>query len=301
MPSAADYRRVELTGREIDLPVLEYGGYSESLSAHSVTRHHHEGWEILVLVKGALSWVFSDGMVLGPAHGGQIRLTPPKLAHRGVHDILSPNTFAWATIYPDVRRRRKHAPLNATEWEGLLGRFAEAGNCIFDASPTLLRVVSWLREALLRRNRESAMPETAPWIRSLFCQMILETSRSLAAGDASQDNLYVCEAVKFLRAHLGERIRVEDLLRFLGFGHTRVHEMFKRSTGLSPNDYLQRLRVETAQELLLGSEQSIGAVAAQVGFDTSQYFAAVFKKYTGQTPTTFRKAQRLPEADSEAC
>jgi len=170
---------------------------------------------------------------------------------------------------------------------------------MFDASPTLLRIVAWLRDALLRRNRESAMPETAPWIRSLFCQMILETSRCLVSSDTSQDDLYVSEAVKFLKAHLGERIRVRDLARFLGFGTTRVHEMFKRRTGLSPNDYLQRLRVETAQELLRSGKQSISAIAAQVGFDTSQYFSAVFKKYTGQTPTAFRTSHGVLEADRE--
>ncbi len=59
----------------------------------------------------------------------------------------------------------------------------------------------------------------------------------------------------------------------------------------SPNDYLQRLRVETAQGLLLETDLAVTAVAGEVGFDTSQYFAAVFKKYTGQTPTAFRRQQ----------
>lgn len=183
------------------------------------------------------------------------------------------------------------AHLDAVEEDRLLDDFQQAGNAVFNASGKLLKMVGWLREALLGRARESALPETAPAIRTLICQMILETSRCLRGGSHSRDDLYVAEAVKFLKEHLGQRVRVADLAKFLGLGHTRVHEVFKRNTGLSPNDYLQRLRIETAQGLLLRTDLAITAVAGEVGFDTSQYFAAVFKKYTGETPTAFRKQQ----------
>jgi len=290
MTTFSDHRRIEVTGRQIDLPMLEYGGCNESAAAHSASWHDHEGWEIFALVKGTLSWEFSDGTVLGPVRGGQGRLTAPKVRHRGCHGVHSPNDFAWAVVYPDAPRRRRHAPLSPEEWETLMGRFKVAGNCVFEASPTLLRLVHWLQKALLRRNRESGMPETVPWIRSLFCQLVLETSRCLSASDSPREDKYVSEAIEFFRSHLKERIRAKDLQRFLGFGHTQVYEMFKRTVGLSPNDYLQRLRIEKAEQLLLQTELSVSDVAAEVGFDTGQYFAAVFKKYTGQTPTAFRKA-----------
>ncbi|NQT37989.1 MAG: helix-turn-helix transcriptional regulator [Planctomycetes bacterium] len=285
------HRRVEVTGRQIGLPMLEYGGFSESLTAHTASWHTHQGWEIAIILDGTLSWELPDGTVLGPAHGGQVRITPPEFRHRGVGDVFSPNRFAWITFYPDTRRRLKNSPLDAAEWDRLLDDFQQAGNAVFDAGVKLLKMVGWLREALLGRARESALPETAPAIRTLICQMILETSRCLRGGSHSRDDLYVAEAVKFLKKSLGQRIRVADLAKFLGLGHTRVHEVFKRNTGLSPNDYLQRLRVETAQGLLLRTDLAITAVAGEVGFDTSQYFAAVFKKYTGQTPTAFRRQQ----------
>jgi AraC-like DNA-binding protein len=65
--------------------------------------------------------------------------------------------------------------------------------------------------------------------------------------------------------------------------------MFKKATGLSPNDYLQRHRIECAREQLRRDEVSITDVALSTGFESSQYFSRVFRKYCGITPTEFRE------------
>ena len=64
--------------------------------------------------------------------------------------------------------------------------------------------------------------------------------------------------------------------------------MFKSETGLTPNDYVQRLRIGRACEILGGSDESITGIACRMGFSDSQYFARVFRKYMGETPSQYR-------------
>lgn len=68
----------------------------------------------------------------------------------------------------------------------------------------------------------------------------------------------------------------------------RMFHLFKDTTGMTPNDYLQRLRVERAKSALATTPQSVTDIALGCGFSSSQYFSTVFRKYTGSTPSEFR-------------
>jgi transcriptional regulator GlxA family with amidase domain len=74
--------------------------------------------------------------------------------------------------------------------------------------------------------------------------------------------------------------------RFAKGGCSRAHLflVFKRETGMSPNDWLQRRRVQATTELLRTIRRKLEDIAAATGFSSAQYFCQVFRKYTGQTP-----------------
>ena len=78
-----------------------------------------------------------------------------------------------------------------------------------------------------------------------------------------------------------------------------MFDLFKAQTGLTPNDYLQRLRVEAAQEQLRQTDFSVTQIALAMGFSSGQYFSTVFARYTGVSPTRFRKGAR-PRVQSVA-
>jgi AraC-like DNA-binding protein len=64
--------------------------------------------------------------------------------------------------------------------------------------------------------------------------------------------------------------------------------VFKAATGLSPNDFLQRHRIEVAREQLANPRRTITNIAMSTGFNSSQYFSNVFQKYCGMTPSEYR-------------
>jgi len=87
-------------------------------------------------------------------------------------------------------------------------------------------------------------------------------------------------------------------VRYVGFSRARMFDLFKAQTGLTPNDYLQRLRVEKAQELLRQTTLSVTEIGLETGFSSGQYFSTVFARYAGVSPTDFRKGVK-PKSPAE--
>jgi len=67
-----------------------------------------------------------------------------------------------------------------------------------------------------------------------------------------------------------------------------LRKCFQEAFSESPVHYLQRLRVERSLELLADSEKSITEIAFAVGFQDSNYFARIFQRVLGQSPSSYR-------------
>lgn len=70
---------------------------------------------------------------------------------------------------------------------------------------------------------------------------------------------------------------------------------FKNATGMSMTEYTQRLRVQNAGFRLESTHDSIGQIGAEVGYEDTDFFRQVFKRYTGMTPSEFRAGFHLAE------
>ena len=94
---------------------------------------------------------------------------------------------------------------------------------------------------------------------------------------------------KYIRRHLKEDISLNDIARYIDRNPTYISHVFRAATGETLFEYITRLRMERAMELLRNSTMKIQEVAAAVGYDEQSYFSQVFKKYTGQTAGGYRK------------
>ena len=74
---------------------------------------------------------------------------------------------------------------------------------------------------------------------------------------------------------------------------SRFKTRFKHEVGVAPGGYIIMRKVEKAKELLGDRDRSITDIAFDLGFSSSQYFATVFKKLIGLTPSEYRKLRNL--------
>lgn len=103
----------------------------------------------------------------------------------------------------------------------------------------------------------------------------------------------IAESLRFIGSHLGTSLHLDDLAKTVHLSPKHFARKFKAALGVAPMEYLRRARFERAQGLLIGSDESVGNIAAQCGFDDPAHFSRAFKKFAGFSPLEFRKHARV--------
>ena len=223
-----------------------------------------------------------DGAVLGSICGGTFLLAQTGLLdgrRATTHLLCAPDL---ATMFPAV-----HVDLDAllTEEDDLL---------------TVGGVMAWTDLALVIVRRllgTVAMMETArfmmidpPGREQRFYKVF---SPEMDHGDAA-----ILKAQRQLQARGPLGASVTDMAGWSGLGMRTFARRFHGATGLRPNDYHQRLRIEKARELLETTKAPINQVAYDVGYGDPASFRLTFAKLTGLNPSDYRKrfghGERLP-------
>lgn len=112
---------------------------------------------------------------------------------------------------------------------------------------------------------------------------------------ATVENQQLAEVIQYIREHLGEEFGVKGLMRVTPNSRRWLERQFHETFRCSPSEYILRLRVERAKELLTdGKDIAIGRIARECGFSGSRQFAAIFRRLVGTTPTAYRRQHIQP-------
>jgi AraC family transcriptional regulator len=96
-------------------------------------------------------------------------------------------------------------------------------------------------------------------------------------------------AIETIHDHVDTDISLAELAEVTGFSPSHFEVLFKRSTGLTPHQYLVHCRVERAKELLRCEHLSLAQVAARTGFCDQSHLTRHFKRIVGVTPSAYRR------------
>jgi len=94
----------------------------------------------------------------------------------------------------------------------------------------------------------------------------------------------IAAALNHLREHYAEPLSVEALASCANMSASAFHEHFKRSTLLSPMQYLKRLRLLKAQQMLIGEGLGVAQVAHRVGYQSTSQFSREYKRHFNRSP-----------------
>ena len=123
-------------------------------------------------------------------------------------------------------------------------------------------------------------------IYELLCVYMNDASRECGEGE---DYRRILPAKKYIEEHYKEDIAVSDLAVICNLSETHLRRLFARVLSASPTEYRLNLRMREAKDLLLTGDYDVSAVASAVGFEDANYFSRVFKKYAGQSPSSFAR------------
>jgi AraC-like DNA-binding protein len=279
-----------LTGQEIGLPLVAHVGMAHTHVAQRITWHSHPGHQLLFLLGGATTYEFRHPREKNlDLSGEHFAVIPPEVVHRGVRDMRPPCDLFFLVLAASARGA-DHSPFTATEWAWIEQHFCRVGIVAHPLSPDLRRVVTSLAAEVKAFPRRRQRPLAHARLRMLVCDLLIGAADQLTRTRATPPDAVVVAAEHYLRQHSDETLRMSEVARLLGMSRARLFDHFKRGTGMTPNDYLLRVRIEKARKMLVRPATTVTDTAFETGFSSSQYFSTVFRKYTGQTPREYRQS-----------
>lgn len=124
---------------------------------------------------------------------------------------------------------------------------------------------------------EMAGPETQEYLLQRIQQHCSGLSRRIA---------------QYLIDHHANPISREEIAQAMQVSEDYISRVFRKETGMTPWQFLNRYRIIQAQKLLLSTDYSVTEIGTMVGFNDPAYFTRVFHRETGKSPQQYRKSAK---------
>ncbi len=116
----------------------------------------------------------------------------------------------------------------------------------------------------------------------------LQAEFSIFNGHKKHNDVEVLEAQEFIEKNLQNKISIEKLSSDLNIGRRNFDRRFIKATGITPLDYLQRVRIEMAKKMFESTRKTVNEVMFDVGYNDSKAFRDVFSRVTGLSPLEYK-------------
>ena len=110
--------------------------------------------------------------------------------------------------------------------------------------------------------------------------------------DATWHEKILGEAIEYLNANYNRELTLDEIASKIGFSPNYFSSLFKEHSGVSIFEYVNKIRVEKAKELLKDPKYRVKEVSDMLGYSSQYYFSTVFKKLTKTSPEKYRLKRR---------
>jgi AraC-like DNA-binding protein/ligand-binding sensor protein len=123
----------------------------------------------------------------------------------------------------------------------------------------------------------------------IFAEHLSMVCNQIALQQANSEPPVIRKAKEFIHEHQSEDITLGQVAKSVNTSTFYFCKIFKKFTGLNFTDYVSRIRIEKAKNLLLNPNLRVSEIAYEVGFQSLTHFNRVFKRIVGQSPTQYRE------------
>lgn len=140
-------------------------------------------------------------------------------------------------------------------------------------------------ELMTRVAEITSHEELAGWLRTML-EAIME---AIERNRRQDPGFLIFEALDFMEKHCCEDISRDDVAEKVHLSPSHFSRLFRRESGATFTDVLNRMRIDRAAEMLARTDRQIAMIALECGFRDQSYFTKVFKRYRNTTPLRYRK------------
>lgn len=265
--------RIDMEKPYLSVRGIDWLGHARMKQAHEPLESHvHPGCMEITFVMDGVQIYCAEGREY-QIFGGQGFISFLDQPHSSSGDFLDVGEIYWMQ-------------LNLTHPEDFLGLNPELSFELTNRLQEIDRHVFWfdrrIRELIKQVFGEFNNQGTTPLAIASLTYLIQLLLRTMGGGRLIQNRF--AELEEYIDSHLGENIRIEDLSAVCQLSVSTLQHKFKDYFGRAPAEYINYRKIQRAKEMLLEGK-TVTETAMLLGFNTSNYFATVFRKFNRMSPS----------------
>ena len=276
-------RRFERFERQIAIPGLaEIGRYRYANAYEGLRlRAHPKGLEICFLARGQQTYRVNNEIYR--LRGGDQYLVFPGEPHDSAGMPEEKSVLYWIFLKLNPAPRSLLF-LDAPASRALRSALLSLPSRHFAAEPGTRELLEEIFAALDRPDSRLERIGTA----ALVLRYLFATLRASRRNRRAAPSPRIQRSLAHIAAQVGELPSVPQLARLVRLSPSRFKARFREEVGLPPREHVLRQKLTVAQAWLRRPGATVTGVAHGLGFSSSQYFATVFRRFTGLTPTQYQ-------------
>lgn len=246
-------------------------GYFPHAAMHGRVRRGGSAQAIVIMCADGAGWCELDG-TRHDVRPGEVLVIPPRLAHRYYADAEQPWSIWWLHVTGE----------DMPDLLAAIGLTADAPTAPMTDPFGAFTLVESVCDDLARDETWASLTAASGAAWHLLARLAAERDgRSTGRAPISRVQTH-------LREHLDAPVSVPQLAELAGFSPSHFAARFRAVTGFSVTEYVKRLRMARARQLLIISDHSVAEIAAAVGYPDPFYFSRQFRAVNGVSPRVFR-------------
>lgn len=247
--------------------------------------HVHEGLELGICHEGA--GVFVVGDRLTPFAAGDVSAIDARIPHIAIAAPGTPARWDWVMLDPEG--------VVPAHWAADLPPWTEAvqqAGSVFSPqrSPRVNSLVQGLGAELAQTD-----PHYRDAIRGLLLALLVELHRSTRVdSDTTECDAEavrrLTRATEMISSRIHESISIEQLAEACDLSPAQMRRLFHAAFGISPQEYITRLRLELARVALRDEQRTVIEVSGGVGYEATSTFNRHFRRLYGESPRQYRQS-----------
>lgn len=281
-----DNRSEKIRYDNSDYPIYIRRGILSLYPNYTAPSHWHDDVELITVLDGEMDYNV-NGKITTIRKGEGIFVNAKQM-HFGFSDSKTECNFICVILHPLLL-----CAVPAYEQNFVLPVVSNSSAPFVFLDPN----IRWQRDILEQihridqyKNQKSAPLKVqasfyAIW--SLLYENLPKVNHTVNFG--SGDLTAARNMVGFIQKNYPHKISLQDIALAGAVGQSKCCKLFAKYFGQTPNTYLNRYRLNKSLELLHNDDLSITEIALSVGFNGASYYAEVFRKSFGKSPTEYRK------------
>ncbi len=255
----------------------------------------HDFWEMVYVDKGEIV-AEADGVRHIVAQGQAIFHKPNEFHRLAANGSIAPNVFIISFVCKSRLMRFFNEKILAVPPQllFLISNILDERNIMRSSPWSDGRVPNYKARAnVTYRIASEQMAEL--YLEQLLILLLrggeaVKTEKGLDSAREDWDNQLINDMIHYLKEHIYQNVSLPELCRYFCYSKTQLSKLFKQATGDTIIAYYTKLKIAEAKYMIREDKLNFSQIAAQLAFESPQYFFRTFKRVAGMTPKEYKNS-----------